>query len=1276
MSTLADETAGDMPVKDISFSHTAVGGLQESLAVPNGRPRQAAVPAGISRISREELEDRYLRLHEESLLLKQHIHKQEDKIRRMATKLVRLVKDRKRDGQAVQGPRPVARDVETEEMVEELQEKVRELTRQNEGLKQRLITAKQQQQQQQGPGRRHVPYGHVQPRINTGLRPPSRGHRTVDMNAKATQNLLPRYGHSLLDDARAEIRNLESEMESQKAHTEEMDHCTEMLREQLRRKERESEEQLQLLRELQANEQRSAVKDNVEMIKLQKQLADKGNAFTVLEGRFLQLQENQRILNGSHDAMMAQVEELSSQLKEEQLRSRGLENQLHASTLAQHRTEELQERILDLEKERDLLKENCDKLFSSAFDVTQEQKWKTREQQLKLQIVQLEVALKADLADKNEILDKIKLEREQNERLSQENQELQLRFLEQKQQVDEMKDRVKFFSKESDTDIAELSEALLLIKARKSQRNGELSFLQQVDEDVQRDLGRSLAELQAAHAETVQELEKTRSMLILQHKINRDYQTEVEIVTRKMEDIKMEHELKLDRLAQLLNMRAARVRKLEAQLKDIAYGTKAHTFRAEIAGQDAEAELEETLHLERGENLLEIHISRVQLSVGALEALADPDPSTFCTYAFYDFELQATAVAQGPQPAFNFTSRYTVCMDDAFLRYLQTGAVTLELQLASGTDFSTVAACQLRLHQILEREGRVFGTAPLTGVGGEVQSFGTLEYWLQLRLPMEQAARLYQERLKALGYLTSGHRGEQQSQQALAKGKVPSMAPEDSNPNDLRITVHRCSNLKARQPTTQPSPYVVYKLFDFPDHDTHILPASSHPQFDDHMIFPLPMDGGLDRYLRTEDLQVYVLDDLEPESHLYLGKAKVPLISLAHNKSITGTFELTAPSGQPSGTIDVTLEWRRPYCPPPGVSVPAFFAKETPEKLVAVQERSGAPRPPTPSGPEAVAPQPRQRTLLKEKLSGKKVSFMDDTPAESIVPEQSPPASAEGTSAHETLGVNPLHKFLLLVDLEDTEPHRGAEEEDDEEESHVSEGQLATASSTSTSQEADISEELPALDQAGEDALATDLNESMQSDSDDGIVAGQTVQGRPQPSERIRIEITSLRLARGSRVASDDTVSRLFIEYRFLDGPSVETPLSLPKPRAGQSIYYNYSSVIHVDAQNNKARRDLLRSAIRGDARQLESIKFIVVSDPPEEQQDQECEDVGMAFVRIASILEQQRDLVDATLDVVDMHDSTVTVGSLTVTVEALQALRSIQRELLPSHPSRETPYK
>lgn len=43
--------------------------------------------------------------------------------------------------------------------------------------------------------------------------------------------------------------------------------------------------------------------------------------------------------------------------------------------------------------------------------MTHEQQWKLKEQQLKLQIAKLETAIESDLADKNEILDKIKVER-------------------------------------------------------------------------------------------------------------------------------------------------------------------------------------------------------------------------------------------------------------------------------------------------------------------------------------------------------------------------------------------------------------------------------------------------------------------------------------------------------------------------------------------------------------------------------------------------------------------------------------------------------------------------------------------------------------------------------------------------------------------------------------------------------------------------------------------------------------------------------------------------
>ncbi len=152
-----------------------------------------------------------------------------------------------------------------------------------------------------------------------------------------------------------------------------------------------------------------------------------------------------------------------------------------------------------------------------------------------------------------------------------------------------------------------------------------------------------------------------------------------------------------------------------AQLKDIAYGTKTHVFRPDVTSDDVTDEIDETLRLARGENLLEIHLGRVQFSSEAIEGVKDKDPSTFCTYAFYDFELQSTAVVRGAHPAYSLTSQYLVRVDDLFLNYLHTSSVTVEVQLAEGLSFRTVAAGQLRLNQLLERDGKVFGTIRLVG---------------------------------------------------------------------------------------------------------------------------------------------------------------------------------------------------------------------------------------------------------------------------------------------------------------------------------------------------------------------------------------------------------------------------------------------------------------------------------------------------------------------------------------------------------------------------------
>ncbi|KAF6079274.1 RPGRIP1 like [Phyllostomus discolor] len=1261
MSGPSDETAGDLPVRDLGPDLFGAGGPQESSTTRMMKSHQA-----VSRISREELEDRFLRLHDENILLKQHARKQEDKIKRMATKLIRLVNDKKRYERVGGGPKRLGRDVEMEEMMEQLQEKVRELERQNEVLKNRLIAAKQQLQIQ---GYRQTPYNYVQSRVNTGRRKASESTGSQDcprkgirfQDADVDQPMLTKHGSSFLEEARGEIRHLEDVVQSQRGQIEELEQLAEILKTQLRRKENEIELSLLQLREQQATDQRSNIRDNVEMIKLHKQLVEKSNALSVMEGKFIQLQEKQKTLRISHDALMANGEELNKQLKEQRSRCCSLEKQLHARAFSEQRVDELQDRINDLEKERELLKENYDKLYHSAFSPAPEEQWKLKEQQLQVQIAQLETALKSDLTDKSEILDRLKSEREQNEKLVQENRELQLHYLEQKQQLDELKNRMKFYNQESDINADELSEALLLIKAQKSQKNGDLSFLEKVDNKVNKDLEHSLRELQATHAETVQELEKTRNMLIMQHKINKDYQMEVEAVTQKMENLQQDYELRVEQYVHLLDVRAARIQKLEAQLKDIAYGTKQYRFKPEILPDDSVDEFDETIHLERGENLLEIHINKVAFSSEVLQASGDREPATFCTYAFYDFELQTTPVVRGPHPEYNLTSRYLVHVDDLFLHYIQRNTVTLEVHQAYGPDYETIAACQLRFHELLEKSGRIFCTAGLVGTKGDIPNFGTVEYWFQLRVPVDQAIRLYRERAKALGYITSNFKGPEQtpwlSQQASKTAQPSSADSGDGSLNELHITVQCCAQLRSRAGQPQPHPYVVYKFFDFADHDTAIIPSSNDPQFDDHRCYPVPMNMDLDRYLKSESLSFYVFDDSDTQENIYIGKANVPLISLAHDRCISGIFELTDHEKHPAGTIRVTLKWKFAYLPPSQSLTSEGLGNAIHEEESEVAQRL----PPASSvSTLVVAPTPKPRQRLTAVT--KKVSFVDDVPPHqdpeiSAAPEDKKevPREVEHTPEIDTSMPTVSRISEVSRDSGADKTKEAAEQAQPGRSSDVSvlsQGQLAERSATSSEDDTEVTEELEPEDEESQSA----------SDSDECIIPGPVSKQARQASERIRIEVIALSLS-DPRVTADAAIRRLFVECRFYSLPAEETPVSLPKPQRGQWVYFNYSHVIYVDKENNQAKRDVLKAILQRRDMPRGSIRFTVVSDPPEDEQELECEDVGVADVDLAAAFREGRDLVEQDIDVLDARAGGGRIGQLRVTVEALQALRSVYEQ-------------
>ncbi|XP_069724759.1 protein fantom isoform X2 [Phaenicophaeus curvirostris] len=1238
MSVPAHETGGDVPLRDVGLTLAGIGGLQESSTTQNVKARQA-----VSRIGREELEDRFLRLRDENKLLKQHANKQEDKIKRMTTKLIQLVNAKKKSEQVGGGPKRLGRAVELEEMIEHLQERVHELEKQNESLRSKLITTKQQLQIQ---GHRPCPYSYVQSRINTGLKKVSeaagvpehakKGMRVLDLEMASLNVVSPGYGQSLLEDARAEIRNLEIVTESQRERIEKLERDREILESQVRRRGKEIEESVLRLKEQETTSQRLNIQENVEMIKVRKQLAEKTNALTAMEGKFLQLQENERNLKTIHGALIAKSDELNLQLKEERLKCLHLEKELQSVTISNRRTEELQERISDLEKENKLLSENYDKLCKSVLSMTHEKQWKLKEQQLKLQIAKLETAIESNLADKNEILDKIKVERDQKEKLMQENKDLQLCNREHQQQLDELKNQMKF-----------------LTQVQKQQQNEDLTFLEKAEDNIHKDVEHSMRELQLTHAETVQELEKMRSMLIVQHKINKDYQIEVETVSQKMDSLRKDYELKLEQYVRLLDIRAARIRKLEAQLRDIVYGTKPHKSRPEILPGGTVDEFDEVLHLKRGENLFEIHISKVIFSSGAMDAFGDREPATFCTYGFYDFELQITPVVYGQTPSYDFTSRYLVQADDCFLHYIQQKSITLEVHHACGVDYETVAACQLKLSEVLEDNRKIYSTANLVGINGNIQNYGTLEYWIRLRVPMDQAIRLYKERSKALGYITTNFREhELPSRQILGTAQVSTST--DGNLNELHITIKCCNNLQPRKKHLQPNPYVVYKFFDFEDYDTAIIPSSNNPEIDDHMSFQVPMNADLDQYLKSQSLIFYVFDDAETEEGAYIGKASVPLISLAYDKSISGTFELTDPERCTTGTITVEVKWKFVYLPPSGSTVAADLVNYIEnEKLMVTEllaeEKMQPPALPPSSTSSKPTPKPRQRPAQPVK----KVSFV-------------------GTDVENNMGITQKMKASRVTEhvvhkvkqerLADDKAKEEAEEilEEKEDLSHLSEGQFGDRSSVTSTDEAEITEELEPEDQ--DDRQENDVVESIITDSDDSVVSRPISKNIKQATEKIRIEITSLSLTE-SRITSDETIQQLFVECRLYNLIAEETPLSLPKPTRGQRIHYNYSNVIHVDKANNHARREYLKSMLLKPDLHADSLRFTVVSDPPDDQQDLECEDIGFAYVSLREIFQKQRDIIEQDIDIFDSQDGSTVIGKLKVTVEALHALRSVYEE-------------
>lgn len=256
---------------------------------------------------------------------------------------------------------------------------------------------------------------------------------------------------------------------------------------------------------------------------------------------------------------MDELERSNILLKQEQQKNVSLKTELKNIQHNYREILELKERIEDLTRENQVLNEANQKLVNSAFSLDREREFRERERSLKIQIAQLEATMKSDVGEKGSILDKLNSERDQYDKLNSEMREMQIKYYEMKQKYDEMNEKMIFLSKESNIDFSEIEEALILVKEKKANNHSD-EFFGMVDAEKVKVYQRKIVDLECTLAETVSELDKSKHLLLTQVKINENYKKEMMLIENKMEENKAEFDAKMNEAAQMLDIRAARIK--------------------------------------------------------------------------------------------------------------------------------------------------------------------------------------------------------------------------------------------------------------------------------------------------------------------------------------------------------------------------------------------------------------------------------------------------------------------------------------------------------------------------------------------------------------------------------------------------------------------------------------------------------------------------------------------------------------------------------------------
>ena len=1231
----------------------------------------------ITKLSRPELEDKLYNTTQENVELKKLGNSQNEKMKQLATKILRLKSDMKKI-QAGKAPKYMNEN----DVIDELKVKIVNLEHENNSLKQKIKVLRNNKQQET-PNQKH--YKFVEPRVDTGM--PYKPIFYTPNKSSVKKPRLQQFGSSLLQSARKEIHELDDIVDNLNSRIQQLEEENRELISHQQDIELSYENKILAIREQVVDNQKNGLSEDIELINLKRDLKEKDDMICDLEAKLLTARNIGAQGQQRHDNTADKCKQLQIQVEALQTKLKMSRNAGDDSMMSQN--QELSMMLEEAQSERDILKDENQRLIDGVFNTAKERKYKENEKKLRERIKQLEFRLEnlqvdvSDHVNPGELFDKYLSEKTRAGDLAHEvnilkikNKELSCLLVQTQEQMEKAEKELVHSKQNARIDVQKLSPTPEPICHHENNESWE----------------KELSDLQIEYASLVTELEKANNLLDVQYKLNKVYQDESISLKVKYDNIRRNYDKQESENAKLLDIRAHKINKLEMQLRDIAYGTKPVKIDA-VNLKD-----ESHVYLEKGQNILNVHLGKLFMSH---DDVVNSDEQLLMVLNFYHFESLISRQVLPINADFNTTSKFIVNTDQNFLNSLKYDLAQMYLYACSGSTFRCIAGGKVSFKDLLSQDGgkTVYSSVQLLGINGDLTglSLATLEYNFSLLYPIAHALSLYREREKANLYIES-------SQSRMDSDDI--VTRDDCN-NELKVSIFSCSDLKTNS-TEQPSPYVVYKFYTFGDHDTSIIPNSNNPQFNDVKVYPISVDKDLHSYLSGSMFRIYVFNDSDLD--YLMGFCDIPLLQLAHDLIIEGSFEIKDSKEKVIGTVKIRLEWLLTYTPPSNITP----SKPWPSRAVPITETEGitpqvlqlpkdAPEEVQSESAQVVAeaiPQVEKLTYSLEKVEKPKTDFisfrsvddynravaaqkrkeMPDNVSSDVQPvaevgnkiiEYVPSESIDETeddSDDVVLGTftpSPLPdpNQQLSRDLDDDPLDRTFPDEpknmdntffeekkisSDEDNDIVLGGSLKPLQPDfETDSLDDISEHIADNDFDDDDDLAT-------VSQDDNLLMSSTLgmSGNLEPSSETNAPpiVITIHYVNFYHTAfffrnTKDPI-KVYVEYRFLafDPEDTETPQSLPA-LPGENVKFDHMKTFFINCKSmveKKLLRDLVELGNK--------LTFTVLCDP--ENSEEDCTDLCKAevgFPKTEDIIKEDMDLIS---------EDGLCVGVVNITIEACATLR------------------